>query len=225
MAYCPECMSEYRKGIKVCADCGCELVEEDQIKKVELTISNKAEETTTASFVEEKEAMEEDSERVFVPTGAYQNSAQKAEDNRSSAWTLLLVGGIGMVVMVLGMTGIIPFSIGNPYMFYGVMSAVFILFIVMGFVSMKNARFFAKNAESENTLKKTLLEWCKENLTAEKIDSKIQGEGSFTEEVLYLRRYEVIKYMINHQFMNLDQNLVERMIDDEVYDMVFPPEE
>ena len=167
---------------------------------------------------------EDNSERVEIPDGAYLNSAQKAEDNRSSAWTLLLVGGIGMLVLILGMLNVLPFNIGNPYMFYGVMSAVFILFIVMGFVSMKNAKFFAKNAESENTLKNTLLDWCKENLTAEVIDGKIQYAAQMEEEVLYLQRYQIMKYMINHQFMNLDQELVERLIDDEVYDMVFPAE-
>lgn len=48
------------------------------------------------------------------------------------------------------------------------MSAVFILFIVMGVVSMRNAKLFEKKAESENSLVDTLLKWSEENLTAEK---------------------------------------------------------
>lgn len=170
---------------------------------------------------ETKDAEKENSERVFVPTGAYLNSAQKAEENRSSAWSLILIGGIGIVVIILGVMGLLPIQVGNAYMFYGVMSAVFILFIVMGMVSMKNARFFAKNAESENNLKKTLLEWCKENLKAEEIDSRIQNTGAMSEEELYLQRYEIIKYMINYQFMNLDQHFVDTLIDEEVYDGVY----
>lgn len=288
MAWCPKCKNEYRKGITVCAECGCELVEEDVSKKKVPIVGGDEQHMTSLKkfleyndlknvamvfdqaqqvyvllveeqdkeravkiakvFMEEqmKEEMkrralenigvempaqensqkeEDNSERVAVPAGAYMNSAQKAEDNRSSAWTLLLIGGLGIIVMILGIMGVLPFSVGNPYMFYGVMSAVFILFIVMGFVSMKNAKFFAKNAESEDNLKKTLLDWCRENLKAEQIDSKIQYAGEIGEEELYLRRYEIIKYMINHQFMNLDQGLLERLVDDEVYDMVFPPEE
>lgn len=287
MAWCPKCKNEYRKGITVCAECGCELVEEDvTAKKVPIVggdeqhmaslkkfleyngIRNVAiefetkqqvyvlltaeqdkekaskiakvymeeqareeirrrslEEAGVELPVEEEKEIEDDTEQVSVPAGAYMNSAQKAEDNRSSAWTLLLIGGIGIVVMILGITGVLPFKVGNPYMFYGVMSAVFILFIVMGFVSMKNAKFFAKNAESEDNLKKTLLDWCRENLKAEQIDSKIQYAGEIGEEEMYLRRYEIIKYMVNHQFMNLDQGLLERLVDDEIYDMVFPSEE
>lgn len=288
MAWCPKCKNEYRKGITVCADCGCELIDENQIKKqvpiiygdekhldslkkfleyndmegvnvvfdegqqVNLLLVNEEDKEKALKiskvFMEQrtKEEMrrqmmenagmelppqketqeeEENSERVSVPAGAYINSAQKAEDNRSSAWTLFLIGGIGMVVMILGIAGFLPFSVGNPYMFYGVMSAMFLLFIVMGFVSMKSAKFFAKNAESENNLKNTLLDWCRENLKAEEIDAKIQYADEIAYEVLCLRRFDIIKYRINHQFMNLDQSFVDRLIDDEVYDMVFPSED
>lgn len=288
MAWCPKCKNEYRKGITVCADCGCELIEENQMKKqvpiiygdethlnslkkfleyndltdvtivfdekqqVNLLLVNEAEQEKALKiskvFMEQraKEEMrrqmmenagmelppqkeeqeeEETQERVSVPAGAYINSAQKAEDNRSSAWTLLIIGGGGMLVMILGIAGVLPFSVGNPYMFYGVMGAMFLLFIVMGFVSMKSAKFFAKNAESENNLKNTLLDWCRENLKAEEIDGKIPYAETMAYEVLCLRRYDIIKYRINHQFMNLDQSFVDRLIDDEVYDMVFPAEE
>jgi len=138
---------------------------------------------------------------------------------------LLAVGTLGLVAIVLCILNVIPLSVGNPYLLYGVMSAVFILFLVMGVVSMRNAKFFAGNAQSENSLKNTLLDWCRENLHADKIDANIQYADGVPEEELYLRRYEIIKFMINHQFMNLDQELVERMIDDEVYDMVFPSAE
>lgn len=324
MAWCPKCKNEYREGITVCAECGCELVGEEQIiKRVPIVYGDEKHMVILAKYLEyndfknvavvydqkqklnfllvneedkekatklakvfveqkTKEEMmqrqmqmqqmqqqmmqqqmmqqqmqkqaagevkqesgvetstqenvqgeqtgdntataEDNSGRVSVPAGAYLDSAKKAEDNRSSAWTLLLVGGLGMLFLILGITGVLPFKVGNPYMFYGVMSAIFILFIVMGFVSMKNAKFFAKNAESETNLKNTLLDWCRENLKAEEIDAKV-NTGEIGYEELCLRRYEFIKYRINHQFMNLDQGFLDRLIDDEVYEMVFPSEE
>ena len=155
----------------------------------------------------------------------YMNSAQKAEDNRSSAWVLLIVGICGLAVVILGSLGILPLRIGNPYLFYGVMSALFLLMIVMGFVSMKSAKLFARTAESENSLKKTLLDWSKGNMKASEIDATIEDAEELGAEVLYMRRYEVIKELLNHQFMNLDQEFVDELIDEEVYDLVFTAEE
>lgn len=152
----------------------------------------------------------------------YMNSGAKAEENRSSAWVLLIVGVLGILVMALGIAGVLPFNIGNPYMFYGVMSAVFILFIVMGVVSMRNAKLFEKKAESENSLVDTLLKWSEENLTAEKIDAQIENAADAPEEALYYKRFEVIRNQINHQFMNLDQQMLENLIDTKIYEQTFP---
>lgn len=152
----------------------------------------------------------------------YMNSGAKAEENRSSAWVLLVVGILGILVMALGITGVLPFNIGNPYMFYGVMSAVFILFIVMGVVSMRNAKLFEKKAESENSLVDTLLKWSGENLTAEEIDTQIENAADIPEEALYYKRFEVIRSQMNHQFMNLDQQMLENLIDTKIYEQIFP---
>lgn len=32
MPWCPKCKNEYKEGIKICADCGCELVSEEKRK-------------------------------------------------------------------------------------------------------------------------------------------------------------------------------------------------
>ena len=293
MAWCPKCKNEYREGIKVCAECGCELVEENELYSMtplvfgeeqqmlslkdfldynkianveirydesdsvyEILVRDKdmqRAQKISKVFMEQQaieklketqecgldeEYLEPDAEDFeFEPdeeadadeaktqakesTRPYVNSEEQAEENRSSAWTLLIVGGVGMIFIILGILGIIPLKLGNPYMFYGVMSAVFILFLVMGAVSFKNAKLFAKKAESENSLKDSLLKWCKENLTAEKVDGQIEDAAEMAEEMLYFKRYEIIKKMMNHQFMNLDQGFLDRLIDEVVYDMVF----
>ena len=307
MPWCPKCKNEYREGFKVCADCGCDLVEEyvnqimitmgaeqvistlkqyleynklrnvsviydkkqdqyallvrekDKDKATQLlnvfaeqqmlaqarkqmekgyTASGISEESdaeteeetnieetdTDQTGMEQTEAVSEEKENKATPkrnSGVYMNSKERAEDNRSSAWTLLIIGGLGMVFMILGMLDMLPIHVGNPYMFYGVMSAIFILFIVMGFVSMKNARFFEKNAESEDSLKDTLLKWCYENLTVEAIDQYIDFYENIPEEEIYLRRSVIMKHLINQQFMNLDQGFVDELIDNELYDKIF----
>lgn len=170
----------------------------------------------------------------------YMDSGERARENRSSAWALLLAGDIGLAAVALGLLGVLPLRLGNPYLFYGVTCAIFLLFLVMGIVSMKSARQYAGKAEAENTLRDTILRWCLENLRAEEIDAQVElnmaeadaaengsdgedTEGELPEEVVYLRRVEYMTERINRQFMNLDQNFVGHFIDESLYDEIFAP--
>ena len=113
-------------------------------------------------------------EGMPMPSPAvYENSAAKAEDNKSSAYLLLLFGVVGMIVMILGIAGVLPLKLSgtSQYMTYGIMSTLFLLFIVMGMVSMKSYRIFAKRAESEHSLRSTMEKWCRSNFVSEVLDN------------------------------------------------------
>ena len=278
MAWCPKCKNEYRDGITVCADCGCELVTDEQAatemetsdeklifgdeeqmnalreflqynqiehvvmdydpfeevyelsvpyqerdkawKLTRVFLQEKMIEEESQKIAEEKEQKAQEAEENTTPI-LYKSNSEKAEDNRSSAWTFLVVGTIGLIFAILGIYQVLPVSVGDLYQFYGVMSAIFLLLIVMGIVSMKNAVVFEKKAKSENTLKKTITQWCKENLSAEKIDEELGVTQKDNREVLFFQRTELMKKKLNHQFVNLDQAFVDHFIDVEVYDMVF----
>ncbi len=155
----------------------------------------------------------------------YQDSATKAEENKSSAYTLLFVGVLGMIVIVLGLAGVLPIHLGgtSKYLTYGIMSALFLLFIVMGVLSMKSYRIFAKKAESENSLKNTIEKWCKENLKAETIDEGLFAEEDITGEEKYFKRTQVMKEKIKKQFLNLDDAFLDDLVDG-IYSEIFPEE-
>lgn len=212
MPWCPKCKSEYREGFSVCADCGSALVEEEQ-----LPISPGKEENENA-----------DRDNVFVGRAAmrgplYRDNSEKASENRTSAWILLMIGSIGILIIFLGVFRLIPLQFTNSYLGYGVMAAVSILFWVSGVVSMKNAHLFRKKAESENSLRDAMLEWCRQNLRAEELDRQIRVEGKLpeTEEIWYFRRFDSIKDKLNYQFVNLDQDFLDRFIDEYVYDLIY----
>jgi hypothetical protein len=157
---------------------------------------------------------------------SYLENDVRAQENRSSAWALLIVGGVGLLLVVLGMLEVLPLKLSNPYLFYGVMTAVFFLFIVMGVLSMKNARFFAQKAVEDNTLLETVEKWCRETMDADSIDAAVGAVAEdeteeFAGELLYFKRAEYLKQQINGQFLNLDQALVEHFIDGRLYDMIF----
>ena len=301
MPWCPICKNKFRRGVKVCTDCGCELVKERQYKYlIPLTygeeeqmdgmtrfmtsnglrgVEVRIDQCGYSLYVREKDKLyaislakvfleeevklrirREQAEKIAAEREAkreakrqakgkppkkkadiekkskfdnemygnielqtiYHNNKERAEENRSSAWTLLFVGVVGLLIVILGISGIISINFGNPYLMYGVMSAIFLIFIVMGVISMKNARMFARRAESEDTLRYAMISWYRENLDAASIDTEIEDAKETSKEILYFNRVQKIKEKFNHQFMNLDQAFLEHFIDDEVYDKIFP---
>ena len=150
----------------------------------------------------------------------YQSSEAKAEDNKSSAYTLLAVGGVGFLAVLLIFFNVIPIyrNAGiTKYLVCGVMGAMFVLFIVFGFVSMRDSRLLLVKAKSENSLRSEIARWCRENLDSSAIDVEIVEEGEqleeLTEEEKYYRRTERMRAAIDDKFMNLDEAFVDDFVD------------
>lgn len=156
----------------------------------------------------------------------YQSSEAKAEDNRNSAYTLLAVGGIGFSAVLLIFFDVIPLyrNAGiTKYLVCGVMGAMFVLFIVFGFVSMRDSKRLLVKAKSENTLLAELTRWCQANLDGASIDAEILEEGESPEELTaeekYYRRTEKIRAAIDDKFMNLDESFVDHFVDEYYQEM------
>ena len=268
MPWCPKCKNEYKAGVKICSDCGCELVEEET-GLVPVTFGSGEEMEELASFLafsgiksaqvahdekedvyelsvnakdaaqanklsavftlqKQKEAREEktEEEQQAAVAAPYEDSAAKAEDNKSSAYTLHIVGVVGMIVIILGLAGALPIHLSgtSKYMTYGIMSVLFLLFIVMGVISMKSYHIFAKRAASENSLKDTMEKWCLENLSPEELDAELFSEETekdgLPEEEKYFQRVKLLKKKISEKFMNLDEAFLDRFTD-EIYGDIF----
>lgn len=167
---------------------------------------------------EEETMQEEEPERSERQTyHAYQNSAARAEDNRSSAYTLLAVGGIGFVVVILIFLGVLPIyqnAVTTKYLVCGVMGAMFILFIVFGFVSMRSSKVLFSKAKTENSLMAEMTKWCQENLSADKVDEGLFEGEDVAEEQKYFKRAERMKKLISDKFLNLDEAFLDHFVDE-----------
>lgn len=153
----------------------------------------------------------------------YQNSAAQAQDNRSSAYTLLIVGGIGFLAVLLIFFNVTPLyrTAGiTRYMVCGILGAMSILFIVFGILSMRSSRVLQVRAKMENSLLTEITGWCEANLSAEEIDSGLFEGEEMPEEQKYFLRAEKMKKLISDKFMNLDAAFLEHFVD-EYYQRLF----
>ena len=95
MPWCPKCKCEYKEGITECADCKVPLVDEFPVDEpVEEAIYQ-------YEAVSEEETEEQTQQQKQPSAGVYQDKKAKAEDFKSSAYTLLIVGTAARCLYVL----------------------------------------------------------------------------------------------------------------------------
>lgn len=216
MPWCPKCKSEYREGITTCADCKVELVEDLQaVKEEEEAVVNPYEEYVT-------EVTPEDVVQARGTVKVYHDNKSKADDFKSSAYTLLIVGILGIVAIVLIELGVIPFRMVAPgkYITYGVMGALFLLFIVMGISSFGSAKKYANEAKKEDDLTSQIRSWVLENVTKEYIVQKSGVPAGMPEEMKYFRYFAILKSAIAEEFGVLDASYLESL-SEELYAEIF----
>ncbi len=151
----------------------------------------------------------------------YMDSEARAEDNRSSAWILLIAGGAGIIVIILGLLGIIPMPMTGfaKIMFSIVMGILCLAFLVAGIVSVKKTKVYATAASIEKDQKKQIIEWCKESDIVTKINESIAGM-ELSEEEKYFRRAERLKQAVVAQFPEIGFSFLDHVTDD-LYDSLF----
>lgn len=224
MAWCPLCKCEYVEGVQKCADCGCELVSE-----LEAHTDETEEVQEVSDFEVPDEQMKEtafDEEKVqSMVKGVYVNNEERAEENKTSAYTLLSVGVLGLIAVILFFAGVIDVSMSvfSKYMICGVMGVMFLLFIIMGMVSLRNFKVFKKRAVGENNLTAEIQKWMAENVDGAMVDSQLSLQD-LPDEIKYFQRFDYVKNLIGQKFVNLDEAYVERLVE-EMYAQLFEEQE
>lgn len=112
---------------------------------------------------------------------------QKAGELRSSGFVLIAVGFVGLMAVVLALTGVIPLNLHGVmrYISGGVMGFLFLVFLLSGFGALKRSKRAALDAERENEKRDEILKWFLSEYDAEKIDESLavsEEEGPEEEE-------------------------------------------
>ncbi len=189
-------------------------IQEEAKRALEAKLSNMT--------AEEVQAMqeEEESSRVFTPSNIYQNNESKAEENKSSAYSFLIVGILGVIIVILSWFEKLPFSIGGRgnWFSHGVIFVIFAIFIGVGIVSAKSVKKYKALADKEADNQSELNTFLKDTFTKEALDA-IEAD---TEEEAYFKRMSFMRDTIGEKYadLGLDASFVEALLDAH-YDSIY----
>lgn len=148
-------------------------------------------------------------------TSVYQNKHDKAEEYKSSAGALMIVGVLGLALIIVNELGLIPITLNfNKPMVYGVMGTVFVFFIIFSFVSMSQYKKALQHAEEEDQLVNKIKEFMESQGIKDQILAEEKNTGGLSEENLYFVRTAKMKHTLMEQFSEAEEILVDKMVDD-----------
>ena len=201
MPWCPKCKCEYKEGITECADCKVPLVDEFPVDEpVEEAIYQ-------YEAVSEEETEEQTQQQKQPSAGVYQDKRQRQRILKSSAYTLLIVGILGIAALVLIEIGVLLFIWQHRVniLLMVLWEGCFLFFIIMGISSFRSSRKYAGEAEAEDELTQSIKDWALQNLTKEYIIGQAnKSTEELPQEMQYFNNYAVIKEGITAQFGELD---------------------
>lgn len=151
----------------------------------------------------------------------YEAAADKAENYRTGAGTLLLVGIAGLVVLVLINLDIIHLVLPDTtrMMLNIVMGGMLLIFVVMGFLSLKSAKQLAEKAKDEHSKKDEIITYVTEKW-AYAFDENGEDMESESEEVLYFKKAECIRTMIDEVDPDIPEEFKEYLVE-EIYSRLY----
>ncbi len=147
---------------------------------------------------------EEPASRPFI------GSEEKYKDNYSSAFSFLTVGGLVILLLILCGFHVLPLPLtwdSQPIMVLA-LSAISVIFLVIGAVSLKKAGTYKEQIGTEEAMKSGILKWFYDTYTGEQIDRTIEAnEGGIPrDEVLCLKRLALIHDYLLREYPSLEES-------------------
>ena len=227
MPWCPNCKYEYKEGIKVCADCGAELVE--SLEEIE-----KEEEEREALQLQEMQdqlalKLEEVGENLYSESGSagentgFVSAKDKADNYRSSGYALTIVGTLGLVAIVLYACGVIPIEMSDNIRLVSIvtLSVLFAFFLYMGIRSFLDAKKCDAVSEVEESTEEEIINWFMFRYDASSIDEALDLKDSkLEEEIKYFSRIAYMKEKIFEEYPQLERAYLDSLAEN-LYSMTY----
>ena len=147
----------------------------------------------------------------------HRSAKDMQSETKSSAWTFLLVGSGGFLIITLALIGFIklPFSIFS----LAIMGIMFFIFLIVAGLSFKKAISMLDDISKESTLEEKISDWAKENLTPESLT--VDLDENTTNEMKYFMVTELMRERMMLAFPELDDAYAEELAE-HYYNELFP---
>ena len=147
----------------------------------------------------------------------HRSAKDMQSETKSSAWTFLLVGSGGFLIITLALIGFIklPFSIFS----LAIMEIMFFIFLIVAGLSFKKAISMLDDISKESTLEEKISDWTKENLTPESLT--VDLDENTTSEMKYFMVTELMRERMMLAFPELDDAYAEELTE-RYYNELFP---
>lgn len=148
-------------------------------------------------------------------SGLYEKSTVKAKEYESTAYLLIILGFVGMVVMLLGYLDYLSLPFSN--LSYIALGLFFLLFLLFGIQSLSSSKRLKEKGTTEERLEEELKNYLKTEYNKDYLDEKVKnslGEHEVSEEILYFKRIEIMKEDVLLQYPAMDESFLDAILDE-----------
>ncbi len=161
-----------------------------------------------------------ESEEESNDSAPFEQASVKSRDVKSSAYSLILVGLIGFALIGLQYAGIFGIELdpNTQWIFYLSMGALFLLFLILGFISLKKSSRFEKAAKEEDNLTDRINEFI--TLNVDNWDMSITVYDGLSDEEKYFNRCAYIADKINEEFGQQSEGYIDFILE-QIYPKIY----
>lgn len=143
-------------------------------------------------------------------SGTYVRKSEKYNDYKSSAYTCLLVGALGIVFGILNIVGIIGFI--NSLFSQIIMMTMFALFLIGGIYMYIHSGKIRSEIDAEAAIEEKVSTWLSINVTS----SYINGikDDNLEDEINYLNYCSTIRKSIIEDIPEAPQDMIDALVDE-----------